>query len=40
MGFENTENALSELDKFGPYELFNAVETILAMDVFNIEYQW
>lgn len=38
--FDNTEEALKELDKLAPYELFNAVETMLVADVFNIEYQW
>lgn len=40
LGFDNTANALSELDKLAPYDLFNAVETLLAMEVFNVEYQW
>jgi hypothetical protein len=38
LGFDNTSNALSELDKLAPYDLFNAVETFLAMEVFNVEY--
>lgn len=40
MNFLNTDNALKTLNQLAPYELFNAIESILAMEVFNIEYQW
>ena len=40
LDFWNTSHALTELEKFAPLDLFESMQTILAMETFNIEYLW
>lgn len=38
--FANTDEAIANLSKLAPYDLFYTVETLLGMDTFNVEYKW
>ena len=40
LDFWNTSHALTEFEKLAPLDLFESIQTILAMETFNIEYLW